>query len=296
MALLDDLKRKYSLASMSERLIAINLIIFVCYHLINTSLRLFQVKAFDLNTWLAFPQEVSELLIKPWTLFSYAFFHEGLWHILLNMIVFHFSARFFSTYFSGKRLLTVYLLGGVCGAVLFSLAYGVFPLFESISANNLRGASGAIMAVMFVVVGYAPHLKVRLFFLGEISFWWIALFFVMQDIISIPTMENSGGNFAHLGGALFGYIYALQLKKGNDIGAWFEKWMDSLVSFFKPKKKSPLKTVHKTHKTSKNTSRSSRAERPNQKEIDAILDKISKSGYESLTKKEKDLLFKAGKE
>lgn len=297
MSLLEDLKAKYKIASLGEKLIIVNIAVFIIYHVLNTGLALFKISGFDLSEWLAFPQDAAAFLYKPWTIFSYAFFHSGFWHILINMIVLNFSMRFFMTYFSNRRLMTVYLLGGVCGALLYMISYNFFPLFENLSGSNLRGASAAVMAIMFVVVGYAPNTSVRLPLIGAIKFWWIALFFVIQDIIQIPTGNNSGGNFAHLGGAIFGYIYALQLKKGVDIGEWFEKMSDSVISLFKSTKKSPLKTVHKSKTVKKTPPKNTSAKKnPNQVQIDAILDKISKSGYDSLTKEEKDFLFKAGKE
>jgi len=299
MSLLKDLRIKYNIASIAEKLIIANVIVFVAFHLLHTGFKLFKVTSIDVSEWLAFPEDIGQLATKPWTIITYAFFHSGFWHILINLIMLNFSARFFTTYFSNKRLLTVYLIGGICGALLFMFSYNFFPVFEKFSGTNLRGASAAVMAVMFVVVGYAPSVSVRLPLIGNIKFWWIALFFVVQDVMQIGALNNSGGHFAHLGGALFGYVYAVQLKKGNDIGAWFEKLMDGLVNMFKSNKKSPLKTVHKRKQSSAQSSakRSVKNQKsPDQAKIDAILDKISKSGYESLTKQEKDLLFKAGKE
>jgi len=153
---------------------------------------------------------------------------------------------------------------------------------------------------MIFIAAYTPNAEVRIIFFN-VKLWQIGVFVVLSDLIQIPTSGNAGGLIAHLGGALFGYMYAVQLKKGNDIGLWFEKIMDGFASMFTPKKKSPLKTVHKSKSYTKPKQRTSSSKKkyvktPNQEQIDAILDKISKSGYDSLTKEEKDFLFKAGKE
>ncbi|WP_317194008.1 rhomboid family intramembrane serine protease [Aquimarina mytili] len=250
--------------------------------------------------WFTFPKQFDSYLTKPWSVITYAFLHAGIWHIASNMIILYFSGRYFVTYLSGKRVLTVYFLGAIFGAFLYMISYNFFPAFSGTGNIPLVGASASVMAILIAVATYIPYMTVRLMFLGSIKFWWIAAFFVILDIVQIPA-GNAGGHIAHLGGALFGYLYAVQLKKGNDIGAWFEKIMDSLIRLFKPgKKKSPLKTVHKS-KTYKKTPKkakpsSAKNKNPNQARIDAILDKISKSGYDSLTKEEKDFLFKAGKE
>jgi len=134
--------------------------------------------------------------------------------------------------------------------------------------------------------------------IGNIKFWWIAAFLLVLDIIQIP-MGNAGGHLAHLGGAALGYLYTSQLKNGNDIGKWFENIMDSIASLFKPKeRKATMKTVHRTGKTTKKNHKAKSSFNKNEKQrrVDAILDKISKSGYESLNKEEKDFLFQAGKE
>ncbi len=306
MSLLKDLKLKYYTATIVERLIAINVVVFVLFFLLKTLAFLFKLPEDFADEWFVFPKEVAEYIYKPWTIITYAFMHAGFLHLLFNMIILHFSGRIFITYFPRKRIVTVYLLGGIMGALVYMLSYNLFPAFGDIGASVLIGASASVMAIFLVVATYAPNLSIRLFFLGNIKLWWIAAFFVISDIVQIP-MSNAGGHLAHLGGALFGYMYAAQLQKGNDIGASFEKLLDGIVGLFKPSKKSPLKTVHKTKK-SKQTARTTSntkiktqtaaksTKSGQQQKIDAILDKISKSGYESLTKEEKDFLFKVGKE
>ena len=297
MSQIDDLKLKFKRFTIIEKLIAVNVVVFVSFYFLNTFAFLFNASSGFLMDWFVFPKEFNDFLTKPWSIITYAFLHSGFWHIASNMIILYFSGKYFVSYLTGKRVLTVYFLGAIFGALLYMLSYNLFPAFSEIGDSVLLGASASVMAILIATATYIPHMSVRLMFIGSVKFWWIAAFFVILDIIQIPA-GNAGGHIAHLGGALFGYLYANQLKKGNDIGSWFEKFMDATINLFKPNKKSPLKTVHKAKK-SKNTSKktsSSTIKNPNQAEIDAILDKISKSGYDSLTKKEKDFLFKAGKD
>jgi len=297
MSLINDLKLKYKTMTIIEKLIVINVLVFISFHLINTLSFLLKAPNGFLLDWFVFPKELSEFIVKPWTIVTYAFLHEGIWHILSNMIVLYFSGSYFITYLTTKRVLTVYFLGAIFGGMFYMLSYNLFPAFSDVGSTVLLGASASVMAILIATATYIPYMGVRLMFLGSIKFWWIAAFFVILDIVQIP-VGNAGGHIAHLGGALFGYFYASQLKKGNDIGSWFEKIMDGVVSMFTPRKKSPLKTVHKSKKSKVYYTKTtlSRDKNPNQAQIDAILDKIGKSGYESLTKEEKDLLFKAGKE
>jgi hypothetical protein len=169
--------------------------------------------------------------------------------------------------------------------------------------SYLLGASAAVMSVLVGIATHIPHMRIRLLLLGSVKFWWVAAFFVVLDVIQIP-ISNPGGHLAHLGGAAFGYIYATQLGRGNDFASGFEKFMDWIASLFsgskRAERRSNLKTVHRRKNTSSSSTSysygSKRSKREEQEKIDAILDKISKSGYDSLTKQEKDYLFNAGKD
>ena len=251
--------------------------------------------------WFVFPKEPGEFIFKPWSIVTYAFLHSGIWHILSNMLILYFSGIYFLNYFSPKRLLNYFFLGVIVGALVYMLSYNLFPAFAATGRSYLMGASAGVMAVLVGIATYIPNMRVRLMLVGSIKFWYIAGFLVLLDVIQIP-MGNAGGHLAHLGGALLGYFYTTQLQKGNDIGAWFEKIMDGFASMFSSSpKKAKMKTVYRKGKdnsaTSKRTTASARMNKnEKQKRIDNILDKISKSGYDSLSKEEKDFLFKAGKE
>ena len=288
-----NLKYKYNTADMLEKLIGINVLLFIPTLLFGTIGFLFQVNIDFFVEWLVFPKSLLEFAYKPWTIITYSFMHGGIFHILSNMRIFYFSGKFFLTYFSGKRMLNLYLLGAICGALVYMLSYNLFPAFTNSGRSYLIGASASVMAVLVATATHAPNLQVRLFFLGNLKLWWIAAFLVVIDIVQIP-LSNPGGHLAHLGGSMIGYLYIIQLNKGNDIGAWLQSFTNWLASLLEGKsKESRMKTVYKNKNQTK-SSTISRSEK--QKKIDKILDKISKSGYDSLTKEEKDFLFNAGKD
>lgn len=297
----NKIKYKFQTATVVEKLIGINVLVFLLVYFFRTLGFLFQFPSDFLMEWLVFPKDIEEFIYKPWTIITYAFLHGGFWHILSNMLILYFSGIYFLNYFSPKRLLNYYFLGAIVGALVYMLSYNLFPAFQGTGKSYLLGASAGVMAVLVGIATYIPQMRVRLLLLGSIKFWYIAAFLVLLDVIQIP-MGNAGGHLAHLGGALLGYVYTTQLQKGNDIGAWFEKLMDGFASIFKPApKKARMKTVYrKGKKTTSAPRRTTVASRMNkdekQKRIDDILDKISKSGYDSLSKAEKDFLFKAGKE
>lgn len=290
------------MATASEKLIAVNVIIFVLFFFFKTLAFLFGLDSDFLLQWLVFPKEPGEFLFKPWSIITYAFLHSGLWHLLSNMLILYFSGVYFLNYFSPKKLLNFYFLGGIFGALVYMASYNLFPAFQGTGRSYLLGASAAVMSILVGIATHIPNMRVRLILVGSIKLWWIAAFLVVIDIIQIP-ISNPGGHLAHLGGAGFGYLYAKQLGKGNNIASGFERILDWFGSMFSsspsPQKKSNLKTVHKRKSTAGPTTASAtraRNKKEQQEKIDTILDKISKSGYDSLTKQEKDYLFNAGKD
>ena len=297
----DRIRYKINTASVTEKLIAVNVIVFLFFGIINTIFSLFEIPGFaNFYDWFVLPSDPAEFILKPWTIISYSFLHGGIFHLISNMLILYFSGIYFLNFFSPKRLLNYYFLGVIIGGLIFMLSYNLFPAFAG-GKSYLVGASAGVMAVLIGVATQAPNMYVRLLILGNLKFWWIAAALVAIDIIQIP-MGNAGGHLAHLGGAGLGYLYTTQLHKGNDIGAWWENLMDGIANLFKKReKKAKMKTVHRTSKkrsgTSSSSSRStSMSKSEKQQKVDAILDKISKSGYESLTKAEKDFLFQAGKD
>ena len=268
-----------------EKIIAINLVVYLLTFFIDFG-------------WFELPSGFDTFLGKPWAIVSYAFLHYDFWHILFNMLWLYVIGRMFLNLFSAKTAINIYFLGAMSGGFLFMLCYSLFP---SVFGNSsLVGASAAVRALLIFLCAYMPNQEMR-FFTFTIKLWHIGVAIVLLDVIGVfagiqnPATGNAGGNLAHLGGALLGYFYAKQLLKGDDIGRGFESLLNALGNIFKASKKSPLKTVHKNKSKVGGYTKSDFNEFNHQKKIDVILDKISKSGYDSLTAEEKEFLFKAGK-
>jgi membrane associated rhomboid family serine protease len=287
----NNLTYQYKTANIVVKLIVINTLIFLGLYLASF---LFGVSQGKLAQWFVLPDSFGEFIVQPWSFLTYSFLHFGFWHLFWNMIVLFWFGPFVLTLFDSKRFLTVYLLGAVFGGLLYVIAYNLFPVFSN-QAGYLLGASAAVRAIMIFIAAYTPHTQIRIFFF-TVKLWQVGLAVVLLDLIQIPSSGNAGGLLAHLGGAIFGYVYAQQLSKGNDIGKWFESFMDWTTNLFKPRTKRPFRKVHRTPQKTSTTANKKLEKDAHQKKVDGILDKIGKSGYESLTKAEKDFLFKAGKE
>lgn len=285
-----NLKYQFATLGIAEKLIAVNVAVFIVNALLPF---LFQLGTDSIVQWFELPKDFFDFLSQPWSLVSYSFFHAGIWHLFWNMVMLYFSGRIFLNLYGPAKFINVYFLGVIMGGLLFLLSYNIFPAFAGFNAA-LIGASAGVTAVLIFICAYIPNQEVRIFFFN-LKLWYIGAFFILVDLIQIPA-GNSGGRIAHLGGAILGYVYARQLLRGRDIGAGFGKFREGIADLFKKKeKRSPLKTVHR-RKRAKEKSKVNYDKAARQRKIDAILDKISKSGYESLSKAEKDFLFKAGKE
>lgn len=289
---MSNLRYKYQTADVLIKLIVINVAAFLVVSL--GAFFMAMPPAYFAN-WFVLSDHLPTLLFRPWTLLSYAFLHFGFFHLFFNMIWLYWFGRIVLNLFNGRRFLTIYLLGGIAGGLLFVVAYNLFPVFQD-HRGYLIGASGAVTAIMIFIATYTPNTEVRIFRFN-IKLWHIALFLFLFDLIRIPSSGNAGGLLAHVGGGVFGYVYAVQLVKGNDIGRWFERFMDWVAGLFKKKEKSPFKKVHRNkNATGPSVKNPTMTKTEHQKKIDEILDKIGQSGYESLSKSEKDFLFKSGKD
>lgn len=284
------LKYQYARLNIAEKLIAINVLVFILSNLVPV---LFGVSKNLIYSWFELPKDILAFLGKPWTIITYAFFHAGFGHIFWNMLLLYFFGRTFLNLFDARRFTAVYFLGIITGGIFFILGYNVFPTLLDTSAV-LIGASAGVTSVLIFVCAYIPNQEVRIIFFN-VKLWQLGVFVILKDVLTLSMGQNVGGMLAHLGGALLGYVYARQLLYGKDIGEGFNKLLDAMAGVFKASSKAPLKTVYKKQKANASTSNEYNKE-VRQRKIDAILDKISKSGYESLSKAEKDFLFKAGKE
>lgn len=280
------LRYQFARLSIAEKLIAVNVLVFLLDGLSKALL------GYSFSPWFQLPKDFLEFIGQPWSLVTYSFFHAGFSHIFWNMLVLYFASRIFLNLFDAQRFINVFFLGAILGGIVFLLSYNVFPTLLNTN-TALIGASAGVNAVLIFVCTYIPNQEVRVVFFN-IKLWYIGAALVIKDLVLIGMGQNIGGGMAHLGGAFLGYIYARQLFKGDDLGAGFTKFRNGISNLFKPReKKSPLKTVYKKQAA---TSKAEYDRQAHQRKIDDILDKISKSGYESLSKEEKDFLFKAGKE
>lgn len=270
------------------RLIIVNVVAFVIVFVPLSILHLLNRDALgnSILEQLVLPGDVMLLLYRPWTLITHLFVHSGLMHILFNMMTLFFTYQLFNRYFEDRRFINVYFVSGLAGAAMFLLSVNLFPLFSNgAHYYTAMGASAAVMGVLIAICSYRPDDEVMLFGAFRMKLRWMALLFVLLDLISISG-GNEGGHLAHLGGALFGFIWAMNMKNGKDIAAFF----DSIQDLFRKKKssKSKLKVAHKRAVSDEDYNLQSKLK---QKKIDDILDKISRSGYDSLSKEEKALLF-----
>jgi len=273
-------------------IILINIAVFIFVNLVKTGIylaNLSNTSAFlKFISLLAVPANINSLLEKPWTIITYMFLHEGFFHILFNMLILFFAGKLFLQYIGRKRIINVYIFGGICGAAFFILSYNIFPVFESsLNIAVALGASASVLAVLTAIATFIPNYSITLFLLGRIKLKYIVAILLLIDLMSIEK-NNPGGHIAHLGGALYGFVFIyfgnknyLKLKVFKKIKGFFS---------FKPK-------LRKVHSSKYNDVRYMSDDKYNaekvkeQNKIDKILDKISRSGYQSLTKEEKDFLF-----
>ena len=289
-SILNNLKQEFKQGTILNKLIYINVGVFLLFSILGVFSFMFQFNLSPILDQLYLPAENSKLLSQPWAFITYMFLHNGFLHLLFNMVWLHFAGKIFLQYLNPKQLLSTYLLGGVSGGLIFIIAYNYIPALAIYTENaQALGASAAVLAIMVAIATYTPNYSVRFPFIGIVKLKHIAIFSVMLDLLSIPK-GNAGGHIAHLGGALFGYLYIKQLQKGNDFSIGFTTWINNIFNLFKPKSK--LKTVHKRKKTDTQFTTEKSAQ---QIAVDIVLEKISKSGYESLSKEEKATLFSASK-
>ncbi|MFB6342513.1 rhomboid family intramembrane serine protease [Saccharicrinis sp. FJH62] len=294
MSIWDEIKESFKKGSIVTRILYVNIGVFIFLRLADVVFTLFGLET---NQWI-YPLNLVEisadlnvLMTKPWTVITYMFAQFDFLHILFNMLIFYWFGRFFLTIYNEKQLLGLYITGGLAGALLYILAYNFIPFYSKDLTREMLGASASVLAIVVAVAVTAPNNEINLIFIGPVKMKYLALFTVVIDLISV-TGDNAGGHIAHLGGAAWGWMYVMAFQKGNDMGKFVNIIIDSIVSIFKPKRKKMKVKWNRPVTDIDQEYRDQRAAKEH--EIDAILEKIKKSGYDSLTKDEKQKLFQAG--
>jgi len=310
----DDVKQQFSFGNMIIRLIIVNVSIFLIINLMKVFLH--HGGAPDnwydrILGWFKISSDPLDILMHPWSVFTHMFMHEGFWHILWNMLFLYWFGRILGDLLGDKRILPIYVLGGLAGALAFFLSVNLLP-YGAGGTHTALGASAGIMAIVVAAGMIAPDYNLRLILLGDVRLKYIVVAVIVLDLIGTAGDINTGGHFAHLGGALMGYIFISQLQSGRDLSEPLNNFFDKIANFFRsvkepalrPKRKGP-KMVHrnedkiKSHqqrgKTGHRSDRSKAVDGSHQDKLDAILDKIKKEGYDSLSEAENEFLFNASK-
>ena len=293
-SIITDLKDKYRRGNLCMQLIYINVAVFVLIWLVEVVLMLFNQSMGGWLSWLELPASFTRFVVQPWSIVTYMFLHAGFLHILFNMLWLYWFGMLFLQFFSAKHLRGLYIMGGICGGLLYMVAYNVFPYFRGMVEHSLLlGASASVLAIVAATAYREPNYRVGLFLFGSVRLKYLALVAIGMDLLFI-TSENGGGHIAHLGGALAGLWFASALSKGTDITKLINHLCDALASpFFRRVRKPKMRVRYGTDRQKDydyNARKKSQSD-----EIDRILDKLKKSGYESLTGDEKKALFDASK-
>ena len=301
MNICQDIKWQYRYGSDLIKLILINIAVFIIVNLINIPFILFaKTVPFNLVDFLSLYASTHNFVRHPWGIFTYMFIHEGFWHILWNMLGLYWFGQIVQDMIGKPKILPLYIFGGIFGGLLYMLAYNIFPLFSNaVAVSSCIGASAGVMAIVLAAATIAPNFELGFAIIGPVKIKWIALVYVVLDLINIQG-GNAGGHIAHLGGALFGFVFIKQLQSGNDFTRPFYAVTDFFSNLFK--KKSNLKVEYKkeyvytSEKNTKSNTAQQKETASKQEKLDAILDKINRSSYDSLSKEEKEFLFKISQE
>ena len=290
----ETLKKIFLSNNALSRLLLINVAVFSLVTFINLFFWLLGYGGNPFVRWMAVPADLRALLTHPWTVLTYMFLHEGFFHLLMNMIMLYFGGMLFMEYLSQQKLVKTYVLGGLFGALFFVAAYNVFPAFAYVKETAIAlGASASVLAIFIAIASYVPDYYVHLIFIGRVKLKYVAIAFVLLDLLSIKG-DNPGGHLAHLGGALWGFWYGYSLRKGSDLFSFLDHI--KMPDFGKKAKYERFRTTRKTSDWRPFSDEEyNKRKAASQKEVDRILDKIARSGYASLTKEEKDLLFRSSK-
>lgn len=297
-----DFRNSFMSKDIVMRLILINCLVFVFMGLIRVFMTLFNVplsynpisEALSLHAWLP------TLIRQPWSIVTYMFMHGGVFHLLFNMLWLYWFGKLFLNYFSSKHLRGLYILGGLCGGLLYIISYNIFPYFELARIQAaMVGASASVLAIVVATAVRQPEMPVQFLFIGSVRLKYVALFMIVIDLM-LMTSDNAGGHIAHLGGAISGYWFAAGLAKGHDATKYINNVIDFIdklfsgrLNLFSRKQQKPKMKVHYGERQQQYDYNARK--KANEDEINQILEKLRKSGYSSLSEEEKKKLFDASR-
>jgi membrane associated rhomboid family serine protease len=289
-SILNDIRLQFDNAKALYRILLINVVVYLLLGVSSSFFFLFNINDTVLRFLLkevSMPSNAIEFLSRPWTLFTYMFVHVELMHILFNLLVLSWTGRIFTEYLGNDKLWATYLLGGIAGGLLYFIGYNFLPVFSNSEVNvTLIGASAGVVAILVAIATLLPDYTIQLILVGAVKLKYLAIFLVVMYLVSMRD-GNAGGELAHLGGAIFGFVMVKQLRAGRDLTAWLVKFGNRVLG----KKTSRLKIVSRSAASDDVLLKERQVN--TQDNIDRILDKINRSGFDSLTKDEKDFLYKA---
>lgn len=291
---IDDLKYQFRHGGMTMKLLFINIAVFLVLGIIRVVIDLQNPDITASGHDVLYPivglfPGIDDFVRHPWGLITYMFVHFDFLHLLMNMLFLFYSAKLFEQFFGANKLLYVYILGGLLGGILEILAHAIFPRYLEMQ-TSVVGASGSVMSIFVALAFYRPNLQASFFGFFSFRIIWMALAFIILDLVSLGKMDGTA-HFAHLGGAVIGMISAQNVSSPNNLMNMVQRFVNWIKNLFKPSQKVKLKKTGASSASRKTDEEYNMEAKTRQEQIDRILDKISKSGYESLTKKEKDFLF-----
>lgn len=291
-SIIEDIKRSFRYGNMITRIIILNVAVFMFLALFNSFIpSLYE----SFSNWIYIPSTPTKLLTRPWTILTYMFSHVGMLHMIFNMLILFWFGRILGDLLNDRRVLPLYLLGGIAGAVFYFLAANFIP---NVLHGNLHGASASVLCIVAAAAMTSPNYNIRLLFLGDVKIKWIALFIIFINVLGTTNPDNIGGTWAHLGGLAFGIFYVWKLRNGSDVTEPMQDtiaWVSDKFSGRPQRKKSKLKVSHVSTKRKEVKKKKQSVNEDLQSQVDTILDKIKVKGYESLTDEEKEILFRASK-
>jgi membrane associated rhomboid family serine protease len=294
--IIEDIKLSIRNENPVTRLIIINVTVFLIISALQI-LFLLSARSMFMSTLkdvlvfnLSMPMSFARFLHRPWTLLTHIFTQEDLPNILWNMLALYWFGKLLAYYTATKKIIPLYIMGGVAGGLISILAIETIPMFRGYTGQSLLGASAGVTAIIVATATLIPDVKMNLFLIGPVKLLYVAVFVIFISVLNMAADANVSGNISHLGGAAMGYSFIVQYKKGRDMSKWINQFFDWIKGLFKRNPKSKMKVAHKRAMPDQEHHLN---RREHQQTVDEILDKISKSGYESLTKAEKEILFKA---